>query len=274
MVYGRTADGDLTEESPRRKLGEAYADSKLAAEREVLACGRRHGLPVTVLQPTAVYGPWGGVWTERVLAMLRTGRVILVDGGSGLANAVYVDDLVSAMLLAAVAPGAVGEAFLVSGEEPVTWRELFGRFERMLGASRTVEMSAAEALEHWRRHQRQAPRAIPELLRVVKRDQEVRERLFATRELTALRELASTVLPERWQQSIKARLGSGGAGAGGQVSGELPIHPLSPLMIDFYAARTRVRIDKAKRLLGFRPAFDLEAGMAVTEVWARWANLL
>ena len=91
-------------------------------------------VPATVLQPTAVYGPYGGVWTERVLTALRTGRVILVDGGRGLANHVYVDDLVSAMLLAAVEPAAVGEAFLVSSAEPATWQELYGAFERMIGA--------------------------------------------------------------------------------------------------------------------------------------------
>jgi nucleoside-diphosphate-sugar epimerase len=45
-------------------------------------------------------------------------------------------------------------------------------------------------------------------------------------------------------------------------------------MIGFFQPRTRVRIDKAKRLLGYRPAFDFESGMALTERWARWANLL
>ena len=79
------------------------------------------GLPVAVLQPTAVYGPYGGVWTEAVIRALRSGRQILVNGGDGLGNAVYVDDLVSAMLLAAVREGVVGEAFLVSGPGAVTF---------------------------------------------------------------------------------------------------------------------------------------------------------
>ena len=54
-----------------------------------------------------------------------------------------------------------------------------------------------------------------------------------------------------------------------------PIRLLSfPLDAKFYKTRARVRIDKAKRLLGYKPAFDLEAGMKRTEEWARWANLL
>ena len=45
-------------------------------------------------------------------------------------------------------------------------------------------------------------------------------------------------------------------------------------MIDFFAARTRVRIDKAKKLLGFAPRWDLARGMRPTEAWARWAGLV
>lgn len=275
MVYGRTADGDLTEEAPRRRLGETYADSKRAAERIALACARRGRLPVAVLQPTAVYGPYGGVWTERVLAAMAAGRMILVDGGEGLANHVYVDDLVSALLLAAVEPAAVGEAFLVSSAEPCTWREFYERFERMRGAPATVALAAAEARAHWRRWRRARPRALAVLLAAVRGDRALRERLFATPELVALRELASDLLPGAWQRRIKDRLAADAAGAPPAAGAEQPpIHALSPRSIDFFRARTRVNVDKARRLLGYRPAWDLDAGMALTERWARWAELV
>jgi hypothetical protein len=35
-----------------------------------------------------------------------------------------------------------------------------------------------------------------------------------------------------------------------------------------------VRIDKARRILDYQPAFDFSHGMQLTERWARWANLL
>lgn len=270
MVYGQTEDGDLDEAAPRRKFGNPYSDSKLEAERIALTSG----VPVAVLQPTAVYGPYGGVWTEAVLRSLQTGRQILINGGDGFANAVYVDDLVSAMLLAAVKEEAVGEAFLISGEEPVTWREMFGRFERMLGTeARTVDMTESEALAYWRQWQKAQPRLIGEGLRILKQEQRVRERLERSREGVWLREMASTVLPESWQQTIKSRLAGGGRPAA-RPPKELPIHPLTPQMIGFFRPRTRVRIDKAKRLLGYRPVFDFESGMDLTEQWARWASLL
>jgi nucleoside-diphosphate-sugar epimerase len=275
MVYGQAADGDLDETAPRRRFGNHYSDSKLAAEQIALGFSHSGGVPVTVLQPTAVYGPWGGVWTEAVLAALKTGRQILVNGGDGLANAVYVDDLVSAMLLAAVKDGAVGEAFLVSGESPVTWRELYGRFERMLGGERrTVDMTVEEALAYYKQWKRERSRLVGEGLAVFKADRQFRERMMATREMVWLRDLASAVLPERWQTGIKARISGGGGRPPAPASRELPIHPLTPQMIGFFRARTRVRIDKAQRVLGYRPAFDFEMGMEITEEWARWANLL
>jgi nucleoside-diphosphate-sugar epimerase len=52
-----------------------------------------------------------------------------------------------------------------------------------------------------------------------------------------------------------------------------PFRVPSEPMIDFFAARTRVRIDKAKRLLGYEPRFDLERGMSLTAAWAAWAGL-
>jgi nucleoside-diphosphate-sugar epimerase len=276
MVYGQTGDGDLDETAPRRRFGNAYADSKLEAERIALQYSRSGRVPVTVLQPTAVYGPYGIVWTVKPLQTLATGRVILVDGGDGLGNAVYVDDLVSAMLLAAVKDGAVGEAFLISGAEPVTWRELYGRFARMFGdgPARTVFMTADEAHDFYKRHRRETSHVHQELLRQLKGDQGFRDRLMGTRELLALRELASTLLPEGLQNRIKSRMSGGWGSPSAAPDQELPIHPLTPQMIGFFAARTRVRIDKARRVLGYEPAFSLERGMELTEQWARWANLV
>jgi hypothetical protein len=50
--------------------------------------------------------------------------------------------------------------------------------------------------------------------------------------------------------------------------------PLRPWVLHYLAKRTRVRIDKARELLGYQPVFGLEDGMHLTERWARWAGLL
>jgi nucleoside-diphosphate-sugar epimerase len=94
------------------------------------ARGRVLGGEVVALRPTLVYGPAAPLWLLAYFERVRSGQVLLIDGGRGLANLVYVDDLVAAMWSAATAPIA-GEAFLISGERPITWREYLGYFARM-----------------------------------------------------------------------------------------------------------------------------------------------
>ena len=49
---------------------------------------------------------------------------------------------------------------------------------------------------------------------------------------------------------------------------------MKPNTVRMFAAKTRVRIDKARQTLGYDPRFDFDAGMALTEQWLRWANLI
>ncbi len=74
------------------------------------------------MQPTIVYGPFSRLWTIDPADMLINATVVLPDRGEGICNAVYVDDVVDAMILAAKNPAAVGQRFLVSGE-PITWAQ-------------------------------------------------------------------------------------------------------------------------------------------------------
>lgn len=60
----------------------------------------------------------------------------------------------------------------------------------------------------------------------------------------------------------------------GPEAGARRVFAVDPDYIPFFVARTRVRIDKARNLLGYRPRFDLARGMAMTEAWACWAGLL
>lgn len=259
MVYGKAADSQLDETAARRYMRDWYPDSKIDAEKLVFDHIRDRAVPATVVQPTVVYGPYSPPFTVGVLNRLKRKRIILVDGGDGLCNAVYIDDLVTGMLLAAVKDEAVGEAFLISGEAPVTWREFFAKFEEMLGVHGTVSMSAPEARAFYRQTEREKW-AVRQLLKMVS-------------ELTNRPRVRKRV--ERFPLGrTVVRLGERLAGRRSPPGNDKPIHPLLPYQIDFYQAKTHVRIDKAKRLLGYQPAFDLEAGMALTERWAEWANLL
>jgi nucleoside-diphosphate-sugar epimerase len=268
-VYGSPPDGPLDESAARKKTGFAYGDSKIEAEETALRLVAR-GLSVAIVQPTIVYGPFGTTFTSKPLIELKSGRVILVNAGDGLANLVYVDDVVSGMIAAAVHEAAHGQTFLLSGPEPTTWREFYGAFESMLGRPSTVSMTAGEARQYFRDAEGGTSTIATQLLKAL-RHPGVKRRIASTREgRLAIR--AFHLLPA----ALRARLAGPGVvlpGAAG-ASAEPPIHLLHPSKIDFMASKTRVRIDKARRVLGVEPQFDFARGMKLTAAWAEWANLL
>jgi nucleoside-diphosphate-sugar epimerase len=270
-VYDLPHDRDVTERTGDAPPGDSYADAKLAGERLALELGRSRGVPVTVVQPTVVYGPFATVHGSDILDELRTGRVILVDGGRGICNAVYVDDVVTAMLLAATSPRAPGERFLISGPEHPTWAEFFGGFARMLGADdRLVPMSSAKAHALWQRSRRPSWLAA-EAVTLFRRDKALRKRLLGTREGRWLQALAERLAPgrvraaERWAEP---------GGSTEDLPSDPPLGPMRPWLVDYLGKRARVRIDKARELLGYRPEFNLQTGLMLTEAWARWAGLV
>ncbi len=141
-AYGPPRDGPLTEESPPILDGDAYAQTKRACEK-LLADMAPDGLRHAVLQPTIVYGPRGAHWTQRIVDEVRRSRVALPAMGQGLCNAVYVDDVAAAAVLAATRSEAVGQTFLISGAAPVTWGEFYGAFARAADGKGVEPMESA-----------------------------------------------------------------------------------------------------------------------------------
>jgi nucleoside-diphosphate-sugar epimerase len=271
-VYGLATDGPLDESSPRRLSGTAYGDAKLEAERIANAHIQR-GLPLSIIQPTVIYGPYGPNWTIEPIRRLRGDGQILIDEGQGYCNAVFVDDLVSALMLAAVRSEAVGQTFLISGSQPATWAEFVHHYSDMLGRGKVVSMTRDEALAAWQASRRsyhlpqfaldmlRLPGVLPALARVP----EFRWTLRATK----------AVLPTRAWSGLKRRAGRAEVKRHAVLSRpSTPPAPIGPADIALFAAKQVVRVDKAQRLLGYRPQYSLGAGMAVTERWARWFGLL
>jgi nucleoside-diphosphate-sugar epimerase len=131
-VYGNV-DGKIDETSPCQSTGNPYGDAKLEAEK--LCWGHyEKGLPVTVIRPSIVYGPFSRDWTIGFAQRLQSGNWGIFKGyGGGICNLVYVADLVSGILLAARHESAVGEAFNLVGPESITWNQYFKKFNTALG---------------------------------------------------------------------------------------------------------------------------------------------
>lgn len=125
-VHGNTLPASVTEELPLQITGNAYTVSKAEGEQAALNFGRTHAIEVVVVRPTLVYGPGSSDWVVQPLLQAQRNELVLINDGNGSANFIYIDDLLEGMILAAQVPAAAGEAFLLSGQQPVTWREYLG----------------------------------------------------------------------------------------------------------------------------------------------------
>ncbi len=125
------AEGLITEETPCQPQ-DAYQESKLEAERQVLAFGRESGLSVIVLRPGAIYGPWSHYAFNRLFVEdpLR-GLAFRVHGGHHITFPVFVRDVAWAAE-AALTRGRSGEVYHICGS-CVSHREVGEVLERLIG---------------------------------------------------------------------------------------------------------------------------------------------
>ena len=270
-AYGEPRDGQISERSPQRPTREVYGDVKQRIEQSLRELHRNRGLAVTILQPTIVYGPYGYYFTICLLEEVRSTRIALPVGG--LCNAVYVDDVVFAATLAAELDIAVGETFIVSGSSPTTWREFYGSYEKMLNREFVVELDDAQ-MKIEERRQRMDQSLTHQLLRALAERPEIRERFVNLPPQRWLLACARRYLPDRAKAILK-----GGFNSFRQFPSEAPDTSPPAFVHDgfwraLYAAKSHALIDKARRQLGYDPAYNLDEGMARTAEWARWANFL
>ena len=246
---------DVTEEFQLPATRSVYADTKRAIEKAVLDFGRNKGLPVTILQPTIVYGPFGGAFTMVTAERMSRGAIVLPNDGDGCCNAVYVEDVVDAMLLAAHREEALGQRFLISAAEPVTWKEYYAAHERALGVDGLKLMPEREIVRRNRRLLTNLKMLLVQPKRAVLKYPGLHRSLIKLYGL----------LPEPLTQPVLRLYLYEKPGLGREEF--LPIED----EIRRYGARGRVRIDKAEALLDYKPRFSFADGMDLTGQYLQWA---
>ncbi len=141
MVYtssvatlGHTADGSPADEGTPATIDDMigpYKRSKFMAEAEVRRLVDEDGLPVVIVNPSTPIGPRDikPTPTGRMVVEAAAGRMpAFVDTGL---NVVHVDD-VAAGHLAAFERGAVGERYVLGGED-MTLRDILGEIAAITG---------------------------------------------------------------------------------------------------------------------------------------------
>src|SRR5262249_54773375 len=151
-----------------------------------------------------VYGPYAPAWTMRPLEQVRTGRMALPADGLGFCNAVYVDDVIAAAILAAERSEAVGQTFLISGSAPTTWRDFYGAYQNMVG-KRVLEYLENKKLRGEARRQWLSRSPFGKIRRELARRPAVRDYLGGQPPFSWL-DAASRRLPASVQAAVQQQL--------------------------------------------------------------------
>jgi 2-alkyl-3-oxoalkanoate reductase len=223
----------------------AYNGAKVAAERTLQELRRGGRVETVRLRPGIVHGPrsyWTGGFADELLA----GEAYLVEGGHGICNAIYVDNLVEAVRRAMETPAADGEAYIVGDAETVTWADLCRPIAGALGDDlASISVPA------------------PPELRAAKWPRDV---------LRASGRLLPSEVRRAWRAAL-AELRP--------APPRIPPTPVAPGQRDIAVSRekhalhicaTRLPMDKARRELGYVPPVDFETACSHAIAWLRFAD--
>lgn len=111
-----------------------YEKSKAKAEKIVLES--QEMLPITIVRSALVLGPndyWKGI-----VKLVKKGFP-LIGGGKQEWQAIYIDDLVSALVFVLGKKECIGETFIVAEQGRPTLRQIYEEIQKQLGIKRKIK---------------------------------------------------------------------------------------------------------------------------------------
>ena len=234
-VYGNP-DGLVDESFACSKIGNVYGDSKLDAEKVCLDFCTK-GLPVTILRPSIVYGPFSKTWILNIGTKILSGTWGIFEGvGDGICNLIYITDLVAATLLSARNERAIGEIFNVNGPEAPTWNEYFKKFNSALN--------------------------LPSLKKVEAGRTKMKSNL-----MVPVRNLAMFARGHFERPIKKVAAGFGPAKlVMEKLEKKIKLTP-RPTDLSLYNRKAYYSSKKIQDLIGFKPAIDVDTGLKLSVLW-------
>jgi nucleoside-diphosphate-sugar epimerase len=133
-VYGMTWNMPVDERFPLAPFDDPYPITKAEGDQLVDRMVIEQGLPATIIRPDQIFGPGDRLHFGRMADRVRAGTAIIVGRGDNALPLVYVSDIVQGLLLGLDHDDAVGEAFNITNDEPLTQQELFAAIAGEIGA--------------------------------------------------------------------------------------------------------------------------------------------
>jgi 2-alkyl-3-oxoalkanoate reductase len=134
-VYGMARGGPVREEAPLDPFKEPYAVTKAAGDLVVQRMIAEEGLRAAIVRPGTFFGPGDRLHFSRMADRLRAGRGVIVGPGDNALPFVYVTDVVQGLLLALDDEAAVGRAYNITNDRPLTQQQFLHAIAGEIGVS-------------------------------------------------------------------------------------------------------------------------------------------
>ncbi len=241
-----------------------YARDKVRAELIIRELRKRLPVEVVVLRPYIVYGPGSTYNTIAIARGLVNRSISLIDHGEAAFNGVYIDNLVDAMLLAAEVPRAANQDFIVQDDFQISWKDYISALCQILGVPENeipdLPMESAVLLVKQANRKAGLKEAAVKLILT----KELRTFLLA---MPLMKQLVAINRPAL--RSILNRLRRQ---TGGNSPDKAP--SIDEEWLALFSCQTHLPIEKAKSVLGYRPAVDFQEAMRRTGEYLHFACLV
>jgi UDP-glucose 4-epimerase len=144
-IYGQQKHLPIKEDAPPI-LKSFYPAGKYAGEAYCFAFHHHHGVPITILRYSNVYGPkqspsnpYAGVVSKFLNSALKGEKIVIHGDGKQTRDFVYIEDAVEATLLSAIIPQAIGEVFNVASGKETSIEDLVKLVMLMVNGSLEIE---------------------------------------------------------------------------------------------------------------------------------------
>ena len=123
-----------------------YSKNKIACEEFLMKKYREEGFPVTIIRPSHTYdernvplGVHGKKGFYQVIKRMQEGKPVIIQGdGTSLWTVTFNKDFATGYIGLMGNPHAIGEAFQITGDETLTWNQIYETIAEALG----VELKA------------------------------------------------------------------------------------------------------------------------------------
>ena len=135
MVYNMAIGRPVTEDDPLEPLDEPYSMTKAEGDKLVQRMIAEDHLPAVIIRPATIFGPGDHLNFGRVADRARAGKGIIIGSGDNAVPFVYVTDIVQGLLLAMDDEHAVGQAYNIGNDQPLSQKALFSAIAQEIGVA-------------------------------------------------------------------------------------------------------------------------------------------